>query len=393
MLTKYKTLPKEDKITILSLSWRDFKSPKSGGAEVYTHEVLKRLDPGQFRIIHFAPRCSGAVEYEFIDNINYIRRGNTLSVIIYAFLYYWKNFFNIDIVIDQCNTHRFFTPFWVPSRKRVFLIFQLTREIWFINIKNKLAASMGALAENSFLKLYRKDTTVTISESTKQDLLALGFSSKNINILPIGLNFTPWDKNSFLSKTNDPTFIYCGRYVKYKGIEDAVVAFIKFKKEYSRSKLVIVGKKNQDFIDEYLTPLFLENNISFGDTYESDVVLAGFVDEEKKLEIMSQANAVVFPSNREGWGMVVTEAAAVGTPSIVYNSPGTVDAVDFGRAGYLCEKRNANAIFRCMKRIVEEHEEYTSKVNAAHEFSKNYSWSKTATLFAEMVIKITRPNS
>ena len=54
----------------------------------------------------------------------------------------------------------------------------------------------------------------------------------------------------------------------------------------------------------------------------------GRVDEETKRQLMAQAHVLIVTSVREGWGLVVDEAAAVGTPSIGYNVPGLRDSVD-----------------------------------------------------------------
>ena len=48
-------LSKTTKTTILALSWRDIRSPKMGGAETHTHEMLRRVDHEKYRVIHFAP--------------------------------------------------------------------------------------------------------------------------------------------------------------------------------------------------------------------------------------------------------------------------------------------------------------------------------------------------
>ena len=112
---KYHDLLKRDsRITIMALSWRDIKSPTAGGAEVHTHEMLRRIDRSSYRVIHIAARYGREKESEMIDGVQYILKGNPVSVIWYAFFYYQRNRKNIDFVIDQCNTHRFFTPLWVP---------------------------------------------------------------------------------------------------------------------------------------------------------------------------------------------------------------------------------------------------------------------------------------
>ena len=95
---------KENKLTILALSWRDIKAPKSGGAEVHTHEMLSRADKSKYEIIHFSPRIGDAPKKEIIDGVTYLRSGNIITVIFEAMKYYKRHRNQIDFVIDQCNT-------------------------------------------------------------------------------------------------------------------------------------------------------------------------------------------------------------------------------------------------------------------------------------------------
>ena len=62
------------KKTILSLSWRDIKSPTAGGAEVQTHEMLRGMDMSRYRIIHLAAQYENLADDEVIDGVNYIRK-------------------------------------------------------------------------------------------------------------------------------------------------------------------------------------------------------------------------------------------------------------------------------------------------------------------------------
>ena len=84
-------LDKTNKRTILSLSWRDIKSPTAGGAEVQTHQMLSKVDMSKYRVVHIAAQYEGLPEDEVIDEVQYIRKGSIYSVIWYAFLYYKKN--------------------------------------------------------------------------------------------------------------------------------------------------------------------------------------------------------------------------------------------------------------------------------------------------------------
>lgn len=362
--------------SILFLSWRDIKAPKKGGAEVFTHEMLRLVDASKYEIVHFSPMFEGGLKEENIDGVRYIRKGNIASVILWAMVHYFKNRKNYDYVVDQCNVHRFFTPFWIPKRKRIFFIHQMARELWLRNWVKPFSL-IGFHTEDIITKIYKNNITLTVSNSTKNDLMTLGFKNEFIKILPEGINFKPWDPGQFLKKDLEYTFTYVGRYAKYKGIDSAVKAFGEFKKIYPNSKLWIVGKENTAFKEKVLQPICQDYNLENG----KDIVFHGFVSEEKKLELMSRSHAIIYPSDREGWGLTVTEAAAVGTPSIVYNSAGLVDAVDQGRAGFLSKQNTPEGLLKEMIDSVENANLYESIKDQAYTYSKQFQWATTAQVF------------
>lgn len=362
-----------EKIKILALSWRDIKAPKAGGAEVHTHMMLSGLGREQYEVVHISPEYEGCTKKEVIDGVTYIRMGNIFTVIWKAFRYYRRHRNEYRWVIDQCNTHRFFTWMYVPQEKRVFYIHQLTREIWKYNMKWPWY-KVGQALETWMLKRNRKDKVITVSKSTKQELVELGYNPEKIVIVYNGINFEPWSWDEMYEKEPVPTFIYAGRYVPYKGIDVAIQAFVNIKKEYPDAKLWILGKKNQEYVDTKLLPICKENHISWGDDGDEsgDVVSWGYVSEEKKLELLSRATALLFPSVREGWGIPITEAGVVGTPSIVFDSTGIRDAIDNGKAGYLCETNDVEGLVEQIKKAISDDERYAEMRRKAYEFSSQF---------------------
>jgi len=373
------------KPTILFLSWRDIKSPNMGGAEIYTHEMMRNSDLSEFEFVHFSPMYEGAESHETIDGITYIREGSLLTIIFKCIKYYKQNKDNIIFVVDQCNTFRFFTKFWVKAEKRIFFIHQLTREIWDYHMRFPFS-KVSKILETPMLRLNRNDLTITVSESTKRDLLDVGFDEKKVSIMPEGASFTPWNESECFNKEPNITFIYVGRFAMYKGIDACFSAFGEFKKVHSNAKLWIVGKKNDDYIRNSLLPICTKYGLTYGDTTENiDITFHGFVSEDKKLELMSRAHLQLVPSIREGWGLIVTEAAAVGTPSIVYNSPGLIDAVDFGKAGFLTKHNSDHGLYEAMKNAICNKEEYESIRKAANDFSRKFSWERTGMEFSAFI--------
>ena len=374
----------KDKHVILSLSWRDIKSPKSGGAEIHTHELLKAVDPQKYTIYHISMYDKNLPKAEDIDGIHYLRGGNVPGILFYAFFFYVKNRNKIDIVIDQCNTFRFFTKFWVNKKKRVFYIHQLTREIWNIQLGG-LMGKIGQRLESFMLKLNKNDYTITVSRSTKEELLELGYKEENITIIPNGLPHQIYQRERDFDKESALTFIYVGRYAKYKGIDDTITAFGEFRKKREDAKLWVVGKTDEEYIANVLIPICKKYDLTYGADIKRDVVFWGFVSEEKKFELMQRAHALICPSIREGWGIIISEAGYLGTPSIVYNSPGLRDAVDYGSTGYLCNKNTPHDLMIHMQNIVDRHEQYIHYQKEAVKMAEKLKWENNHKLINELM--------
>jgi glycosyltransferase involved in cell wall biosynthesis len=372
-ISKLRITEDKNKTTILALSWRDIESPNKGGAEVQTHAMLSMLPSSKYRILHISALYDNMKEENVIDDIHYYRAGNVFSVIWKAFVFYRHNKDYIDIVIDQCNTHRFFTPFYVPRNKRVFYIHQMTKEIWGINLK-KPFSSIGEFAEQYMTRLYKKGYTVTVSESTKRDLMFYGFSEDRILIIPQILRQRPLPQEQMPAKTEFPSFVYVGRFIPYKGIDLAVEAFGIIKQEYVDARMFILGKYDIDYIQDKLVPICNKYGMTIGydKKEEYDISCEGFVTEEEKIRILGGAYALLFLSIREGWGIPISEAAYVGTPSIVFDSAGLRDAVDFGKAGYITQDKTAESAAKCMKDVIDNKQKYQEMCVAAYDFTKGY---------------------
>lgn len=383
-----KEIKKSDKTTILALSWRDITSPNAGGAEVHTHEMLRRADKKKYRIYHLATRAENQPESEIIDGVTYLRHGNAITVILAAIRFYSKNRNNIDFVIDQCNTHRFFTPFWVPAKKRIFYIHQLTKEIWDYSAKFPLS-TIGKLTEEWMLKLNRHDPVITVSESTRDELIECGYDANKIKIIHNGVSFQPWKPEQWCKKEEKPTFIYAGRYSPYKGIDVAVKALAQIKKDNPDARLWIIGKKNQEYVDKNLMPICNQNDLTWEDVVDDnptgDIVSWGYVSEEKKLELLSRSHVLLFPSIREGWGIPVTEAGCVGTPCIAFDSPGIREAVDYGKAGYLCTENTVNGLSEQMSVAISDKMLYSNKRKRSYAYSSQFLWDEVGKEFENFI--------
>lgn len=141
-------------------------------------------------------------------------------------------------------------------------------------------------------------------------------------------------------------------------------------------------------VKEVIEPFSKKYGFTFGKEADNDIVLCGFVSEEDKYSIMKNSLALLFPSIREGWGLIVTEAAAMGTPSIVYDNPGCRDAVNYGKAGYMCSQNTPENLAEQMIICIENKKEYEEKRKAAYDYAQRFSWKNNTKIIDDILFQI-----
>lgn len=355
-------------MNILILNWRDPKNPKSGGAEIVTMEHAKAWVKNGHKVTWFASKFPKSKKQEIIDGVNIVRRGNSVSVLLRAPFFYLFSKNKFDIVIDEIHGLPFWTPFYVRKPKIAF-IHEVADKIWDYMYPFPVNV-IGKLIESFYFKLYKKEKFWTDADSTIEDLVNKhGIKRYNCVVVncPIGnkvLDYIP-------SKEKNPTFIFVSRLVKMKGIEDVLGAFGYILKEFSNANLWIVGDGGRDYIKK------LKKNIdSCG--INDRVKFFGRVSEEKKLELMGKAHLLLHASIKEGWGLVVIEAASQATPSVVYNVAGLRDSVKNGKTGtVLCENSPREMAKEGVK-LIKDKKKYKEYQKNCLEWAKSLTWEKAA---------------
>lgn len=113
---------------------------------------------------------------------------------------------------------------------------------------------------------------------------------------------------------------------QYKGYEKVVNAVAALKKDFPGLKYILAGKSDD------LERIKLEQLIA-SHHLQDDVVLTGFIDEKELTDHFLLADVFAMPSKKEGFGLVLIEAAACGTPVICGNTDGSIDAIKNGELG------------------------------------------------------------
>lgn len=147
--------------------------------------------------------------------------------------------------------------------------------------------------------------------------------------------------------TEDFTFIFIGRMVRDKGINELVAAFDRLNREIPATKLLLVGKF-EDELDPVLpeTKQMIENN--------PKIEFAGYQNDVRPFLVAS--DVAVLPSYREGFPNVVIQAGAMGLAQIVTDINGCNEVVVDGRNGLIVPKQNEEALYEAMRRLATDRE-------------------------------------
>ena len=137
----------------------------------------------------------------------------------------------------------------------------------------------------------------------------------------------------------DFVFGFIGRITRDKGIDELLAAF---KKLNNDCKLLLVGQ--QENVKE------LNQEIWSAACKNKNIYILNAVEDVEKY--FAAIDVLVLPSYREGFGNVIIEAAAIGTPAIVSNIPGPVDAVDDKETGLIFEVKNIVDLQEKMRQII-----------------------------------------
>ncbi len=281
--------------------------------------------------------------------------------------YHGKLSRQFDVVVDEVNTIPFFTPLWadVPV---VMLIHQLAREVWWHETGFPLNA-LGFVCEPLYLSLYRRVPVLTVSASTKEDLVQLGFKG-SITVVPQGLESVTEVRTA---RPAYPTFLYVGRLAPSKRVSDVIRAFAAFSKSIQATELRLLGEGPAGYVQRLhslVDELGLEERVRF----------LGRASTHEKHQEMAAAHMLLLASVREGWGLVVTEANAFGTPAVGYDVHGLRDSIRDHETGLLVDptpKKLADA----MMLLWRDPDLYQRMSAAARAWSATFSFERTATAF------------
>jgi len=221
---------------------------------------------------------------------------------------------------------------------------------------------------------------IAVSQSTKRDIIhLLGIDKGKIAVIFEASNLRMHSKKNDDLLNSDilekysikkPYFLYVGEKRPHKNLEGLIKAFAIFKEKYeSRNiSLVLTGKKYSTY-HEYITTAE-----KFG--IKDSLVFTGFISDEDLKTIYSEAEALLFVSFYEGFGIPILEAMECGTPVITSNISSMPEVA--GDAALLVNPHNIKEIAEKMNNIANSEILRKQLIENGFKRVKEFSWERTA---------------
>lgn len=190
-----------------------------------------------------------------------------------------------------------------------------------------------------------------LKQVTNKSMRVLGYGNvRGVDMYTFSRRTEVLSQAVVLRKKDVFTFIFVGRLVGDKGINELVFAFDKLQKEYTNIRLILVGNKESE-IDPLaaVTEQMMQHNPAIEEV--------GPMFGDKLLAYYAASDCFVFPSYREGFPNVVLEAGAMGLPSIVTDINGSREIIKSGENGLIIPSKDKDALYLAMKEVILNHKQ------------------------------------
>lgn len=338
---------------ITFLARRDLGNQAAGGSELLIDRIAGGLTADGHEVTLVCGGPAAERDYRVVsaggDAGHFLRARKTFA----------REVGDCDLLVEVCNGMPYLAPLWHRG-PTLCLVNHVHTDLWQMRYPGP-AARLGRRLEHWALAgTHRANLMVAVSESTASELRGIGVAADRIRIVNNGVE----DPGVLLPEAKEPLFLAVGRLVEYKRI-DLLLRLWERVRPVTGGRLVIVGDgPERERLEAMAGP---------------GVTFAGRVSEAEKHRLMCEAWLLLHPSLVEGWGLVVTEAAARATPAVGFDIPGLCDSIEDGETGVLARGESSFAAAWCTLSLSAHRRAAMGR--AAARRAKRFRWRSTVRQF------------
>lgn len=224
--------------------------------------------------------------------------------------------------------------------------------------------------EKSQLRIHKN--IITISKSSKRDIIRhYKVNEEKIKIIPNGVDLDKFNPKNYSKavreKYGNKILLYSGLMVERKNIPVLLKAFRHVIKELPDVRLILTGKG--PYLDDY-------KELSKSLNIQKKAYFLGFVSDKELLKLLATSDIFVFPSELEGFGQVIMESFASGTPVICSDIPPMADIIE--DAGKTFKPGDPKDLAMKIIELFEDNKLHQGLVKKTVKVAEKYKWSNIA---------------
>jgi glycosyltransferase involved in cell wall biosynthesis len=347
------------------VAWRDLDDPEAGGSELHAHMVASLWAAAGLDVTFRTSAVHGESEALTRDGYRVLRRAGRYGVFPGAA---WEGvrmgYRPGDALVEIWNGMPFLSPLWYRG-PRIVILHHVHAEMWGMVLPPTLARLGDTMERRIAPRFYRRSQIVTLCESSRGEIVEmLRLRPERVTIAPPGVDerFGPGGHRS-----QTPLVVAVGRLVPVKRFDALLRALVQLKADQPDLEAVIIGEGYERSALEGLRA-----ELGAADW----IHLPGHVSDDELVDWYRRAWVVASSSQREGWGMTLTEAAACGTPAVATNIAGHADAVVDGESGLLVD--DVEQLTDALRRVLGDEVLRTRLSKGALERARWFTWDATA---------------
>lgn len=357
------------------LAWRDLDDADAGGSEVHADEVMRRWADLGLDVLHRTSYAEGLPTEAERNGYRVVRRGSRYTVFgrtVASEL--TRRMGPYDALVEIWNGVPWFSPIWC-RRPRVTVLHHVHGPMWDQMLPGPLGPAGRLLESRLAPPFYRRGLTVTGAETSRDELLELGFRPDRVLAVPYGVDprFSPGG-----TKTAQPSVVAVGRLAPVKRFDRVIDAVVAARREVDGLTATIVGRG--PLADELQARIDAAGAGGY-------IRLAGRVDDADLIDLYRSSWLVTSGSIAEGWGLSLTEGAGCGTPALATDIRGHRNSVLDGRSGVLVPP---DRLATTMVELLHDRPWLDRLAAGAREWGASLTWERsalglTAALHAEVL--------
>lgn len=178
------------------------------------------------------------------------------------------------------------------------------------------------------------------NESNKNFFINHGINLKRYKVIPgSGVNISEFSYQEYPENNEKLKFLFIGRIMRDKGIEEFMEAAKRLKKIYKNLQFDVLGPCEEEYRDKI-------------ELLQREKIITYHGVKNNVREYLAKCNAVIHPSYHEGMSNVLLEAAATGRPMIASNIPGCREIFDEGVSGFGFNVKDVDSLVNAINKFI-----------------------------------------